>query len=203
MATTNLISKTLGQMLIQSGNGIPDHIAPISSFYYNNDNNMLWQNENGLGNGWMFLPPAIYGELDLDTNTTLTTPVSVNTFVSLSGLTWVNYNNNVKGFTVNNNKLVLNSGLTGTYRIIGSLGVLRNATTNDYKIGVSINGAIPSLNQQSSTGTFSTKTSGHGTVIFDTILNSNDTVELTVATTINGTATFYVRNGNLIIYRIF
>jgi hypothetical protein len=203
MPTTNLISKTIGQTLIQSGTGVPDHVAPISTLYYNNTNNMVWVNETGLGSGWVFMTPAMYGELDIDTNTTLSTPGGVNVFISLSGLTWVNYNNNLKGFTKSGNKLVLNSGCTGTYRIIGNLGVLRNATTNDYKIGVSINGAVPALNAQSSTGTFETKTSGHGTVILDRVLNSNDTVELTVAATINGSATFRVRDANLIIYRIY
>ena len=202
MPTTNLISKTLGQTNIQSGNGIPDHFAPIATIYYDLDNNMIWKSQNGLSNGWKMMRPSMYGELDIDTNTTLSTPNGVGTFFSLSGLTWVNYNGNVKGFTVNNNKLVLNSGCRGTYRVIGSLGVLRNATANNYKIGVSINGATPTLARQSSTGTVAVKTAGHGTVMFDILLNDNDTVELTVAPTINGSATFTVRNANLYIYRI-
>lgn len=203
MATTNLTSSSLGQVLVQSGNGTPDHVAPTGTLYYNLDNNMLWVNETGVANGWSIQVPVIYGELDIDTNTTLSTPSGLETFFSLSGLTWVNYNNNLKGFTKSGNKLVLNSGCTGTYRIIGSLGVLYNATVNNYKIGISINGATPALNAQSSTNTLTTKTSGHGTVIIDRVLNAGDTVELTVAPTISGTGTFYVRDANLIIYRIF
>lgn len=186
---------------MQSGNGSPNHIAPNSSLYYNVDNNILWQN-NDNSTSWVPLTTVVYGELDIDTNATLSTPSGVNTFFSLSALTWTNYNRNLKGFNQNLNKLVLNTGLNGTYRIIGSLGVLRNATANNYKIGISINGVTPTDFQQSSTGTISSKTAGHGTVIFDSILNGGDTVELTVAPTINGAATFTVRNANLIIYRI-
>ena len=47
MPTTNLISKTLGQTNIQSGNGIPDHVAPIATIYYDLDNTF-------------FLPPLGY-----------------------------------------------------------------------------------------------------------------------------------------------
>ena len=203
MATNNLISNTLGQILMQSGNGTPDHIAPASSMYYNNDNNLLWINQNGGADGWMLMTPAIYGELDLDTNTTLSTPSGINVFFSLSGLSWTNYNNNLKGFTVNNNKLVLNNGLSGTYRIIGSLGVLYNAKVNNYLVGVSINGVTPGIDRQAGTNTLTTKTAGHGTVIFDTFLNGGDTIEMTVAPTISGIGTFRVRNGNLVVYRIF
>jgi hypothetical protein len=203
MPTSNLITSSLGNLQIQSGSGTPNHTANAGTVYYDNNTNMLWESIYGTGNSWMPLTPSIYGELDIDTNTTLSTPSGVNTFFSLSGLTWVNNNNNLKGFTVNNNKLVLNNGLDGVYRVIGNLGVLYNATVNDYKIGVSINGQVPALSAQSSTGTNTVKTAGHGTVIIDTYLSGGTSVELTVAPTISGTGTFRVRDANLVIYRLF
>lgn len=203
MATSNLISSSIGNTNIQSGDGTPDHQASVSTIYYDNQTGIIWENTYGLAGTWAPLTPSIYGELDIDTNTTLTTPNGVNVFVSLSGLTWVNNNYNLKGFTVNRNKLVLNNGLRGVYRIIGNLGVLRNATNNDYFVGVSINGQTPSALARSGTGTDANKTSGHGTVIIDVFLNNGDSVELTIAPTISGTGTFYVRDANLIIYRLY
>lgn len=203
MATSNLISTSLGDINIQSGNGTPNHESSISTIYYDNNTGLIWENTNGFTSSWAPLTPVIYGELDVDTNTTLSTPNGVNVYISLSGLTWTNNNYNLKGFTVNGNKLVLNNGLSGVYRIIGNLGVLRNATTNGYFVGVSINGQNPTALARSATGTDVNKTSGHATVIFDSYLNGGDSVEMTIAPTISGAGTFYVRNANLIIYRLY
>lgn len=207
MATTNLVSKTLGETYVQSGNGTPDHAAPIGAIYTDLNTNIVWVNNSTTGNMWTFIPPAIYGELYLPTNsTTLTTPSGVNTFVSLSGLTW-NDTGNLKGFTRNNQKLVLNSGCTGTYRIMANMSMVRDSAAgveNGYRLGVSINGtaSIP-LDYQSSCYVTSIRTVGHGTVIVDRTLNAGDTIELTVAPIVNGTNAFYVRNATLIIYRVF
>lgn len=205
MATSNLVSKTIGKTQVQSGNGIPDHVAPLNTLYYNEDNNLLWKNVSGVSNGWMMMPPAIYGELSLDTNVvTSTLPSSINVFLSLSGLTWVSNNNNMKGFTVVGNKLKLNNGLSGRYRIIANLGIDRNVTSNNYMMGVSINGVLPPLPVlQTPLSADGDKTSGHGYLSVDVNLNGGDTIELTVSSLLNTSVTFYVRNSSLIIYRIY
>ena len=207
MATTNLTSRTLGQTYVQSGNGTPDHVAPFGSVYTDLNTNLVYVNNSADGTKWALLPPAIYGEVYLPTNsTTLTTPNGLETFVSLSGLTW-NSTGNLKGFTRNNQKLVLNSGCTGTYRIMANMSMLRNSAAgveNGYRLGVSINGSasIP-LDYQSSCYVTTIRTVGHGTVLVDRVLNGGDTIELSVAPIVNGTNAFYVRNASLIVYRIF
>lgn len=202
MATSNLISKSLGQTYVQSGNGTPNHSAPISSLYTDLNTNLVWINNSVDGNIWTLLPPSIYGEIFLPTNTTVTTSVaSLGSFISLSGLTW-NSAGSLKGFTRNNQKLTLNSGCTGTYRIMANMSFVRNSTANSHRMGISVNGStsIP-LNYQSGSYVSSNKTVGHGTVVVDRVLNDGDSVELLVTSTISPNS-FYVRNASLIIYRV-
>lgn len=47
MATTNLVSKTLGGILQQTGNGTPDHTSPIGSQYTDQDTGSFYINTDG------------------------------------------------------------------------------------------------------------------------------------------------------------
>ena len=51
MATTNLITKTVGEILIQNGNGTPNHTAPLGSTYVDKDTGLNYINNNG-ATGW-------------------------------------------------------------------------------------------------------------------------------------------------------
>ena len=42
MATTNLNTQSIGDILIESGNGSPDHISPIGSYYTNEDSGTIY-----------------------------------------------------------------------------------------------------------------------------------------------------------------
>ena len=46
MSTTNLISKSLGNVLTQSGNGTPDHASPAGSLYSDKDRSVLANHKN-------------------------------------------------------------------------------------------------------------------------------------------------------------
>ena len=204
MATTNLITKSLGNIVIQSGNGSPDHSAVSGSLYYNLDTTILWQNIDGSSSSyWMPLIPAIYGELQLIRNATTINATSTTGFFSTSGLTWQCYNNNKKGFTKNGGTLILNNGLTGTYRIIMHAGMIIPSTTAGfYDVGIAINGIVTNTPKyKSACGFNATKNAAHASVILDTTLNGGDNVSVAVGNA-SATGNFIVRDANLIIYRI-
>ena len=202
MATTNLNIKSLGNTTVQSGNGIPDHSSDRGSLYYNLDNNIVWQNVDNLFS-WMPLIPSIYGELQLFESVTTINATSTSGFFSTSTLNWKCYNNNIKGFTKVGNTLVLNSGLTGDYRIImHGVMVIPAATTLTYSVGIAINGTVTNTPKYTSSCSFnSTKNVGHASVILDTVLNGGDTIAVAVGNA-SATGTFILRDSNLIIYRI-
>ena len=72
MATTNLESQSLGGILVQSGNGTPDHTAPSGSYYTNIDTGTLFINSAGSSTGWETLNKVAWGEMYIQTNTTNT-----------------------------------------------------------------------------------------------------------------------------------
>ena len=82
MATTNLISKSLGNVLTQSGNGTPDHASPAGSLYSDKDSGVLYQNSNG-STSWFPLQTVAYGEGYYQANTTSTTTSTLNTWVGV------------------------------------------------------------------------------------------------------------------------
>ena len=47
MATTNLNSKSLGDILLESGNGSPDHTSPSGSLYSYTDTGKVYRNIDG------------------------------------------------------------------------------------------------------------------------------------------------------------
>ena len=61
MATTNLISKSLGDILLESGNGSPDHTSPKGSLYVDQDTAKVYQNTDGATN-WQSYQTVAYGE---------------------------------------------------------------------------------------------------------------------------------------------
>ena len=80
MATTNLISKTLGCVLTESGNGTPDHTSPLGSLYSDKDTGSVWRNIDG-STQWEKLSTVAYGEAYVQGNTTSTNAV-LNTWVA-------------------------------------------------------------------------------------------------------------------------
>lgn len=139
MATTNLISKSLGNILTQSGNGVPDHTAPIGSLYVNEDNATLYVNKDGLIS-WEILQTVSYGEAFYQDNAVETVITSTNT--------WTEINNNFgdgfsNGFNVINNTLVLENGRDGLYNISANITISRVGGTPQCEIGISKNNLTP------------------------------------------------------------
>jgi len=200
MATTNLILKSFGNIRLGSGNGTPDHNSLIGSLYHNQDSDSLWQNIDG-GVIWVPMNKTIYGEIGINTNTTVTAIATINVWVTLSALTWNTFGAvTLKGFTKNGNKLVLNNGLNGRYRIISSTTVLRSVS-GEFEVGISKNSGTPSIGMISSAGVNTSNTSGNCVIINDINLIGGDSIELSTRC-ISAASNLIIRNSSIIIYRI-
>jgi hypothetical protein len=140
MATTNLITKSLGDILTESGNGTPDHVSPIGSLYVDKDSALLYQNIDGTSAGWRSLVDVAYGHGYYQDNTNATTISTTNTWTAVGN----NFTEgNVIGFSASTDTLVLISGYDGEYEISGDITIDYVAGTNNYEVGLSINGANP------------------------------------------------------------
>ena len=86
MPTTNLQTQSLGNILVESGNGTPDHTSPKGSYYTNITTGSLFINSDGTSLGWEMLNKVSWGEMYIQSNTTNTTTTT--NWVSTTGLTW-------------------------------------------------------------------------------------------------------------------
>lgn len=142
MATTNLQSQSLGNILIESGNGTPNHISPKGSYYTNIDTGSLFINSDGTTTGWEMLNKVSWGEMYIQSNTTNTTTTT--NWVSTTGLTWSFAGGNGTEM-VTNGKLRIRPNKGGVYYILatGSVQVQNVASSYTFFFGVSKNGATP------------------------------------------------------------
>lgn len=139
MATTDLSSKSLGDILTESGIGIPDHTSPKGSIYVDKTSGKIYQNKDGLTK-WVGLKGVAYANGFYQDNSTQTTISTSNT--------WVSVGNNLTeglsvGFSANTDTIVVIDGYDGEYEIRADVSLERVAGTNNYEVGLSIDGANP------------------------------------------------------------
>ena len=139
MATTNLISKSLGDVLTESGNGTPNHVSPKGSLYTDKDTGKLYQNKDG-NTFWVLLNTVAYGEAYFSDNTNVTTITTQNVWATANA-TFTE--GDVVGFSASTNTLTLLSGYDGVYDIRCDATIQYVAGTNNYEIGLSLNGNDP------------------------------------------------------------
>lgn len=142
MATTNLQSQSLGGILIESGNGTPDHTSPKGSYYTNITTGSLYINSDGGSSGWEMLNRNAWGEIYIQANGTNT--AGTTNWVSLTGLTW-SYTGGNGIDMVTNGKLRVKPNNGGLYFLfsVGSIQVQNVASAYDFFLGISKNGATP------------------------------------------------------------
>jgi len=137
MATTNLNTKTLGDIKLQSGNGAPDHTALSGSIYSDVDNSELYIR---IGSGWEKLYKVSYGEGYIDNNTTELSIASSNVW----------YANNVNliekisnGVSINTTDMVIDTNRGGDYKVIITATFENVTGINNMDLGISINSISP------------------------------------------------------------
>jgi hypothetical protein len=164
MATTNLISKSLGDVLTQSGNGEPNHIAPLGSIYSDKDTGIVWRNTDG-GSTWELLQTVSYGEAYVQNNQATgglqnnpTTISSSNVWTASSG----NFTEGtVKGFSASTQNLTLLTGYDGDYEVRLDATLTHIAGSPNYEVGISVNNADPISGTYGGTFLNSTQASQH------------------------------------------
>jgi len=197
MATTNLISKSLGDILTESGNGSPDHVSPKGSLYTDKDTGKLYQNKDG-NTLWVLLNTVAYGEADFSDNTNATTINTQNVWETVNA-TFVE--GDVIGFSATTNTLTLLSGYDGVYDIRCDATIQYVAGTNNYEIGLSINGNDPTSGSYQGGLVDATYTRQH--IGFNVIesLSGGTTLGIDVRN-ITNTDNIIVRNSQLIARKI-
>lgn len=197
MATTNLKSKTLGLVLVQSGDGTPDHTAPRGSYYTNKTTGTTFINTDG-STGWDALNRIAYGEIYIQDNATTTTISTTNTWVALNTLTWTE--GNVNGFTLSSGRLLVSTGRDGRYLVIAT-ATLDYVAVSNYEVGISKNSGLPASGLYAGASLTSTVPTAGVSIIGHIDLVAGDTVELSVRD-INNTNNVTLKHGGIILKRI-
>jgi hypothetical protein len=193
MSTTNLITKSLGDILTESGNGVPDHVSPSGSLYSDMDSGSLYQNTDG-NTMWVKLQSVAYGEGSYQINTTPTTINSTNTWVA-AGNNFTGGTDSI-GISASTDTLVILSGYDGTYEVRGDITLSYVAGTNNYEAGLGVNGLIPTSGTYGGCVISSVFTRQH--IGFQTIVElvGGDTLEIGVRN-ITNTDNVIVRHAQL------
>lgn len=197
MATTDLSSKSLGDILLQSGIGTPDHTSPLGSLYTDKNTGYVWRKLSG-STSWEKLATVAYGVGYYQDNATTTTITTINT--------WTAVNNNFtqglsKGFSANTDTIVLIAGYDGDYEIRGNVTLDYNAGAANYEAGISVNGANPSAGEYG--GAYVDATYTRQYVGFQTIRNltGGTTLELAVRN-LTSSADVTIRHAQILARRV-
>ena len=197
MATTNLISKSLGGVLLESGNGSPDHTSPRGSIYVDMDSASAYQNLDGATN-WQLYNTVAYGIAYYQDNTTATTISAQDT--------WTLVSNNLTlqesmGVGVTGSSMGILSGYEGDYSVRGEVTISYVAGTNNYEVGLSIDGNNPGIGSYNGTQIDATFNRQH--IGFDSIvsLTASTTLELAVRN-ITNTDNVIIRHAQLFIKKL-
>lgn len=201
MATTNLISKSLGDVLSETGNGTPNHFSPKGSTYIDQDTAIIYVNTDGDGT-WVDKNKISYGNMYISGNATVITPVVTNTWYSLSGATWSAGTTNGVTFSGGQDTLNVQTGKSGKYLVFGNGRINRQTANAVYELGISKNGVAPTAGFYFKSSTDSTETTSsinvHG--YFDLV--GDDTIQLAVRN-ITTTNNILVSESSLTIIKLF
>jgi hypothetical protein len=197
MATTNLISKSLGDILTESGNGTPDHTSPAGSIYSDKDTGVVWRNLNGTTT-WELLSTVAYGIGYYQNNTTDTSIGTQNVWTAAGN----NFTEGLSiGFSASSDTIVLIDGYDGDYEIRGNVTISYSAGADNYEVGLSVNGADPIAGTYGGAYIDATQTRQH--------IGFQTTVSLTGGTTLgidvrnlDGTGNLDIRNAQLLARKV-
>jgi len=148
MATTNLISRTVGTLLFESGNGVPNHTSPTGSIYADLDSSINYINRStgGSGTSWLEQHKSLWrGGMEFE-DLTVEAPNGWVQFTETGFFTQEAQIRTNEGITLDaaTNDYRLNVDNAGTYLISLSCTVSSTAAGLQ-QIGVCINGvATPS-----------------------------------------------------------
>jgi hypothetical protein len=198
MATTNLISKSLGDVLTESGNGTPDHTSPLGSLYSDKDTGNLWRNLAGTTT-WELLSTVAYGMAYYQDNGTATT-------ISSAYPNWTAVGNSFTegltvGFSASTSTLVVEGGYDGDYEVIGHVTIEETAGAQNYEVGLSVNSADPVDGTFGGAYVNTTQTTQH--IGFNTLVSlvGTDTLNIDVRP-LSGTPNVTIKHAQLLVRKV-
>ena len=175
MATTNLISKSLGDILLESGNGSPDHISPKGSLYVDKDTAKVYQNIDN-SNTWQSYQTVSYGEFYYQNNINSTTINATDTWTLVTNTFTPGES---VGTTSSVSTISILPGYDGEYEVGGDVTISYVAGTNNYEVGLSVNGTNPVNGDYNGALIDSTYTRQH--ISFNTIVSMTASTSLNLA----------------------
>jgi hypothetical protein len=135
MAANNLVSKSLGSILQQTGNGVPTHVAPMGTMYVDINTGRLYVYSNAFG--WIDYNKTAFAAAYINDNVT-TSPFASTGWFTTTNLTWTPIGGNGISATTDG-RLILSSNLAGRYKIITEATIQYVATTAIYQFGTATN----------------------------------------------------------------
>lgn len=185
MATTNLVSKSLGSILQQSDSGTPNHTAARGCIYTNTatgyiyaniDGSTTWDNINHIGQGLLYI----------DNNTTQSTFVDTNVWYSVRTLAWLS--TSLNGITVSTaNTLTIGTGQDGRYFVSAAVK-LKIVTAAQYGVGISKNASLPTAGYYNFDSLTTDSTGTTVGVVGYLDLVAGDTIEIGIKNVLNTNA---------------
>lgn len=205
MATTNLISKSLGGVLTESGNGIPNHISPKGSTYVDQDSGIKYINTNGVSQ-WRSINNVVYAKNTLTGNTSEINGVSTGLWYPLETnfatgtIPWSASTTYGITYTATTNQFIIDYG--GQYGI-GMNATFDRVSLNDtrFRMGVAIDSIIQTNRDTALCSINSSETKATTSLYNVYNLSGNTTVEMVVSNT-TSTTNILVSEANITITRI-
>lgn len=200
MATSNLISKSLGDVLMESGNGNPNHVSPFGSIYMDTDSALLYRNTNG-STSWDNFNKTPNASMYINGNTTQTTVTVTNTWYSVRDLSWSGTSSNGVTFSAGTNTMVVNV-LSGGKYFVSIGGTFNRVTANaKYELGISKNLVSPTSGYYQGCSTDTVETNAYVSVTGYLELNPGDTIDIGVRNT-TGTQNVLLSDANVSVYKV-
>lgn len=197
MATTNLISKSLGDIFLETGNGTPDHTSPKGSLYVDQDTAKVYQNSDG-STSWQVYQTVAYGEAYYQGNTTATVINTTNTWTLVDNTFILG---DVVGVTSSGATISILPGYDGEYEVRGDLTISYVAGTNNYEVGLSVNDLNPSTGSYNGALIDVTYTRQH--IGFETIVSMTSSTSLKLSVrNLTNTDNVIIRNSQVFLRKI-
>jgi len=199
MATTKLSSKSLGKVLVQSGEGIPDHIAPLGSIYVDTVSSNLFVNASG-GTIWTAAQKVAYGSIFYNDSTQ--TVALTSTWTKLKDVSGITFTDGEFSGVINTAGALVCNKTPGRFKSTAIVTFQYSAgTAADVEVGISKNGNNPAAGDYSGTTISSILTTNNATAIGTIDLESTDTLQIGIRST-NGSQTVIPLHAIIITQRI-
>ena len=206
MATSNLVSKSLGDIQLQSGSGTPDHTGTTSNLYFDSGSFGLYKlnpiySASNVTTTWDKISSNESLSIVSTTNSSLTAS-STSIWYTMSGSSfgWTTQNSN--GFSVSNGRVTL-TGSSGDYYVNAFATIDYTATLANFRIGIGKNALNPVTGFYAS-GTLWATGQQYQTVNVVGVISlvSGDTLELAFNSSQSSTGTTSISGASLTLNKI-